>query len=252
MPGNLEGPLLWAPVIDGHVLPHQPIEAFCAGTFNKMPVINGSNRDEGTLFIAFGQPLPAQNYAAAIGSFAPPRPLVGSPSSRKDAGEKVSAEYPLSNYPSPSQGLAAVLGDAIFSCPIERADQVLSAFVPTYEYEFNDRNTPSTIIPHPPFPLGAYHASEIQYVFQTHFPAGRNSGAPDFSPAQRKLADRIGGYWTAFIKTGHPDGDSPTWSPEKPGESRILSLTPNGIRYESDFATVHHCRFWNSLAQHKP
>jgi para-nitrobenzyl esterase len=248
MPGSLEGPLLWAPVIDGHILPQQPFDAFHAGTFNRVAVINGSNRDEGTLFIAFAQPLRAQNYAAAIGSFAPPQSLTYS-ASHKDQEGNVLAEYPSSHYQSASQGLAAVLGDAIFSCPIERTDRLLSAFVPTYEYEFNDRQAPSTIITHPPFPLGAYHAGEIQYVFQTYFPAGRRSGSPDFSRTQQQLADRIGEYWTTFIKTGHPDSGWPEWSPESPGDSKILSLVPDGIRYETDFARVHHCMFWTSLVQ---
>jgi para-nitrobenzyl esterase len=251
MPGSLEGPLLWAPVIDGHVFPLQPVEAFRSGTFNQVPVINGSNRDEGTLFIAFGKPLPPQHYDAAVGSFA--RPRGASPSSRKDAEAKVLAEYPLSRYQSPSQGLAAVLGDAIFSCSTERADQLLSAFVPTYEYEFNDRQAPLTLIALPAFPLGAYHASEIQYVFQTYFPAGRRSGAPDFSAAQRELSDHMAAYWSTFIANGHPDSSSPTWSPEKPGDPKILSLAPDGIRYESDFLSAHHCAFWSSIVQqHRP
>jgi para-nitrobenzyl esterase len=253
MTGSLQGPLLWAPVVDGHVLPEQPIEAFRAGRFNKVPVINGSNRDEGTLFIAFGKPLSAQNYAAAVSSFARPRGLARSSSSSADVAGKVLARYPLEAYQSPSLGLAAVLGDAIFSCPTEKADQLLSAFVPTYEYEFNDRQAPSTLIAQPPFPLGAYHASEIQYVFQRYFPAGRRAGLPDFSPAQLKLSDQIARYWSTFIATGDPDGATLTWSPTKRGDPEILSLAPDGIKYDSDFLSTHHCKFWNSLAQeHKP
>ena len=252
MPGSLQGPLLWAPVVDGHVLPRQPIEAFRSGAFNKVPLINGSNRDEGTLFIAFGKPLSPENYATAVGFFAQPRRPAPS-MSHQDEAQKVLAEYPLSRYQSASQGLGAVLGDAIFSCPIETTDHLLAAFVPTYEYEFNDRQAPSTLIPHPPFPLGAYHASEIQYVFQTYFPAGRKSGWPDFSPAQRELSDQIAAYWSTFIADRHPDNASPPWLPEKPGEVKILSLAPHGIRYESDFASEHHCAFRSSLAyEHKP
>jgi para-nitrobenzyl esterase len=252
MPGSLQGPLLWAPVVDGHVMPQQPVEAFRSGAFNRVPVINGSNRDEGTLFIAFGKPLPAQNYAAAIGSFGRPSPEVRS-SGRKDEAAKVLAEYPLERYQSPSQGLAAVLGDAIFSCPTEKADQLLSAFVPTYEYEFNDRQAPSTLIAVPAFPLGAYHSAEIQYVFQTHFPAGRRYGRTDLSPTQRELSDHMAAYWSTFIATGHPDSASPTWEPAKFGDAKILSLATDGIKYESDFDSTHHCAFWNSLGQeHKP
>jgi para-nitrobenzyl esterase len=248
MPGSVQGPLLWAPVIDGQVLPRQPLEAFRAGTFNKVPVINGSNRDEGTLFVALGKPLPAEIYPAAVGSFAPQNASRNQPaSSHSNYAAKILAEYPLERFQSPSEGLAAVLGDAIFSCPIQKTNQLLSAFVPTYEYEFNDRHAPSTLIPNPPFPLGAYHACEIQYVFQTYFPAERKSGRPDFSPAQLKLSDHMANYWSRFIATGNPDGVSPRWLSDKPSRTTILSLSPETIRYESDFLSAHHCALWNSL-----
>jgi para-nitrobenzyl esterase len=245
MPGSIDGPLLWAPVMDSHVLPRQPFEAFRSGAFNKVPVINGSNRDEGTLFIAMGKPLSAQNYAAAVGSFA--RLLNPTMTGRKDEAANVLSEYPLERYESPSLGLAAVLGDSFFSCPIERTNQLISVFVPSYQYEFNDRDAPSTLIPHPPFPLGAYHASEIQYVFQTYFPTSQRTGRPDFSVAQQKLSDQMAAHWSRFIATGNPDGASPSWFPVKPGHATILLLSPDGIRYDSDFLREHHCALWNSL-----
>jgi para-nitrobenzyl esterase len=247
MPGSLQGPLLWAPVVDGHVLPMQPVEAFRSGNFNKVPVINGSNRDEGSLFVAFGKPLSVESYPAAIASFARAHPADGRSLSDDNNSARVLAEYPLESYQSPSEGLAAVLGDAIFSCPIEQTNELMSTFVPSYEYEFNDRHAPPTLMPYPPFPLGAYHASEIQYVFQTYFPASRTSGKPNFLPAQLQLSDHMADYWSRFIATGHPDGTSPIWSPAKPPSMKILSLSPGGIRYEPDFMKAHHCALWNSL-----
>lgn len=251
MPGSPVGPLVWAPVMDGHLIPMQPEVAFRNGTFNKVPVINGSNHDEGTLFIAFGRPLPKEDYAAAVESFA--RPPQGESLARaqgvSDGAQKVLAAYPIGKYPSPSQGLAAVMGDAIFSCGIERAGELMSRCVPTYQYEFNDREAPPTLIPNPPFPLGAYHVSEIQYVFQSYFPGERRSGAPDFSPAQAKLSNQIAGYWSAFIASGDPDGSSPKWAPMKPGQVKILSLAPDGVKFESGFAQDHHCALWDSIGQ---
>jgi para-nitrobenzyl esterase len=247
IPGSLEGPLVWAPVIDGYVLPEQPVEAFRSGRFNKVVVINGSNRDEGTLFVALGKPLSAENYPRAIASFAHPRSAVTSASTADHASAQVLAAYALENYQSPSEGFAAVLGDSIFSCPIEKTSRLLSVFTPTYEYEFNDRKAPSTLIQHPPFPLGAYHAAEIQYVFQTYFPAGRASGPPNFSPAQIALSNQMAAYWSNFVKTGNPEGASPKWPPGKPGHMKILSLSPGGSRYQSDFLTAHHCALWSSL-----
>src|SRR5262249_21717928 len=117
----------------------------------------------------------------------------------------------------------------------------------TYEYEFTDRKAPSTLIEHPPFPLGAFHAAEIQYVFQTYFPAGRVSGPPNFSPPQIAISNQMAAYWSNFIKTGNPDGASPRWSRGKPDQMKILSLSPDGSRYESDFLKAHHCALWNSV-----
>jgi para-nitrobenzyl esterase len=226
-------------------MPSPPLDAFRKGTFNKVPVINGSNRDEGTLFVALGRPISAQDYAAAVSAFAQ---AVARGRVEHDNSAKVLAEYPLSHYPSPAQGCAAVLGDAI-SCQIEETGALLSAFVPAYEYEFDDRDAPSTLIAHPPFPLGAYHASEIQYVFQTPFPAGARREQPRFSPAQQELSDNMASYWAKFIASGTPDGAAPVWSPAKPGNLEILSLSPARIGYEAEFSAEHHCSFWRSLRQ---
>jgi para-nitrobenzyl esterase len=192
-----------------------------------------------------GRPISAQNYAAAVSSFAQ---AVARGRAGHDSA-KVMAEYPLSHYQSPAQGFAAALGDAIFSCPIEATGELLSPFVPAYEYEFNDRDAPSTLIAHPPFPLGAYHASEIQYVFQTPFPADARREPPHFSPAQQELSDHMASYWASFIASGAPDGGAPAWSPAKLGEVKILSLSPGHIGYESEFSAEHHCAFWKSLRQ---
>jgi para-nitrobenzyl esterase len=234
-------------VVDGHVLPKQPVEAFRSGAFNKVPVINGSNRDEGTLFVALGNPLSAEKYPGSIASFAHRRSAIASSSTRDHDSAKVLAAYPLENYQSPSEGFAAVLGDSIFSCPIENTSELLSVFTPTYEYEFNDRKAPPTLIQHPPFPLGAYHAAEIQYIFQTYFPAGRGSGPPNFTAAQLRLSNGMAAYWSNFIRTENPDGASTRWSPTKSGQMKILSLSPDGSRHESDFFKAHHCALWNSL-----
>ena len=49
------------------------------------------------------------------------------------------------------------------------ADQSLSKFVTTYAYEFNDENAPPSQAAFGgllTFPLGAYHSSELQYLFK--------------------------------------------------------------------------------------
>lgn len=219
---------VWEPAMDGSLIPSQPAEALAAGHFNKVPVLNGSNRDEGTLFLAFSKPASAQKFEADI------HKRFGNDAAR------VLAAYPLANYSSPALAEAAGFGDAVFSCPIIKAAAILSTQVPVYQYEFNDTHAPLSFFHNPPFPLGAFHGSEIQYVFGG--PAA-NAGA---SPAQQKLSDDMMAYWIGFITSGNPGG-SPQWTRYSASDHKVLSLAPGAIGYESDFAKIHHCDLWDSI-----
>ncbi|MHB8381792.1 MAG: carboxylesterase/lipase family protein [Candidatus Binataceae bacterium] len=218
----------WHPVMDGHLIPSQPAEALAAGRFNQVPVLNGSNRNEGTLFLAFGKPITAQQFDAGVHA------RFGGDATR------VLAAYPLANYPSPVLAVAASFGDGIFSCPILKAGELLSARVPVYQYEFNDPNAPVTFFRNAPFPLGAYHSAEIQYVL------GSIADNRSASPAQQKLSDAMMSYWIGFITSGNPGG-SPAWTRLGASDPKVLSLAPGATEYESDFAKIHHCDLWNSI-----
>ena len=194
-----------------------------------MPVINGSNHDEGTLFVAFGKSMTAEQFTSAVDA------RFGS-----DA-QRVLAAYSLSNYPSPTQASAARFGDEFFSCRILKAGELLSAFVPVYQYEFNDINPPNVFLPNPPFPFGAYHGSEIQYVFGT---IGSRGGSP--APAHQALSNEMMAYWINFISAGEPGGN-PRWERLRVDDPRILSLAPGGIKYETGFSPAHHCDLWDSM-----
>jgi para-nitrobenzyl esterase len=65
---------------------------------------------------------------------------------------------------------------------------------------------------------GAYHASEISYVFGT----GRN-----WTDADRKLSDVMSSYWVNFAATGDPNGRGlPAW--QKFNENKELALGLDG------------------------
>jgi len=40
------------PVVDGRIIPQQPLLAISLGLFDRVPVTEGTNRDEGSLFVA--------------------------------------------------------------------------------------------------------------------------------------------------------------------------------------------------------
>ena len=97
----------------------------------------------------------------------------GLPESNSFVQFLVNTEYPLSNYPPPPGVVSAPLAlgalgtDVIFACPARNADLLLSQYVPTYAYEFNDENAPpaQSAVPGLTFPLGADHGAELQYLF---------------------------------------------------------------------------------------
>jgi para-nitrobenzyl esterase len=236
------------PVVDGTVLTQPPGAAFANGEFNRVPVISGSNHDEWRFFVAetydyVGNPLSDADYPAAVAAFLG-RPLVD------PFVQFVLSLYPLTNYPPPPGVVSAPLAlgalgtDAVFACTARNAAQFLSQYVPTYAYEFNDENAPLSFgLPPASFPLGTYHSSEIQYLFDIF-------GVPaPFSSDQQQLSDAMIGYWTQFAKTGDPNSPSaPTWSPYGAATDQFQSFVPPAPTVESDFDADHKCSFfWNTF-----
>jgi para-nitrobenzyl esterase len=229
----------YTPNINSEVLPESLGTAFATGNFNRVPIINGTNRDEWRLFVAIseleGNPVTASNYQSMISS------TLGVPA----AAAVIAAKYPLTAFPSPSVALGAVGTDAIFACPALTIDQSVSHFVPTFAYEFNDENAPELFLPPVSFPYGAAHASEIQYVMDLPTAAFPKP----LSAQQQQLATIMKGYWTNFAKRGFPSSfGTPFWPLFNNLTQKMQSLTPPAPQTETDFANTHNCAFWTALA----
>jgi para-nitrobenzyl esterase len=227
----------WAPVAGTATLPQQPAAAFAEGRYAHVPLLQGTNHDEGRFFVgfefdAFGKPLTAAQY---------PQVLAGQFGA--GAAARIQAAYPLSAYPSPDLAYAAVLTDAQFSCPALRADS-LAWRSGVYGYEFDDENAPDDFGLFGirfTFPLGAAHSTELQYVFGK-IPFADST--PPFSAAQFALSAQMMGYWTRFAATGDPNGGGAAYWPRfRPASQQIQALIPGGSGPRTGFAAEHHCRF---------
>jgi para-nitrobenzyl esterase len=225
----------YVPNIDGRVLTQSLGTAFASGQFNRVPVMNGINHDEWRLFVGLyallGRPVTAENYADQFG--VPP-----------DVAAKIVAEYPLSAYPSPAVAVGAVGTDSTYACPALQADTMLSKYVPTYAYEFNDEQAPEVFLaPVPGFSYGAAHASELQYLFTL-----RSAYPTPLTPAQQRLAATMRAYWTNFAERGFPSGWTvPLWPGFTSSRPLVQSLDTPRPHPETGFAAAHHCAFWSSL-----
>jgi para-nitrobenzyl esterase len=227
------------PTVDGRVLTESIGPALAAGRFSRVPLIEGTNHDEWRLFVAItelttGTPLTAAGYEAAIEATLPGI-------SAALAHRLATVDYPPSAYGgSPSLALGALGTDAIFACPARTVLGSASRFVPAFQYEFNDEHAPS---PLPPvsFPLGAYHAAEIPYLFPGTF------GAP-LTPDQQRLSAAMIGSWARFARTGSPSSErGPEWPRYRAERERFESLVPPAPVTATGFATEHRCALWAAV-----
>jgi para-nitrobenzyl esterase len=83
---------------------------------------------------------------------------------------------------------------------------------PTYLYQF------TRVLPGGEA-LGAFHASEISYVFGVKLPWLPRE------PVDDTLSDAMGGYWARFATTGDPNGSAaPRWPGLASGRDGYLEL----------------------------
>jgi para-nitrobenzyl esterase len=214
-------------------------DAFSSGSFNKVSVMAGTNQHEYSLLsavtidVALGHAVTAAEYPAEVDG------VFGTA-----LGTAVQGLYPLNSAQTPAQTLDDALTDGIFSCNSRKAAKLLSANGSTvYAYEFADANAPMVFnIPPRPEGYGAYHASELQYVF-----SGAKTiyfGAP-FTAAQTALSNQMVGFWAQFAKTGNPNAaGSTTWPAYTGANDTYLTLAPSAIAPTTQLAAEHQCSFW--------
>jgi para-nitrobenzyl esterase len=165
------------------ILPNSLFSAFTNGEFLNVPVLEGTNANEGRLFepdeitgatidtqvIDAGGPanfdLTNANefcesngqeedctYQQEISSFLT---VLGIPSSVNTSSfdSALASEYPLANFPDPfltndapssDEALAQIFTDLVFACNGLDQNNLLSQFTTLYAYEFNDPNAPPT------------------------------------------------------------------------------------------------------------
>lgn len=232
-----------SPTWGGAELPADPNTAVAAGHFTRVPLLIGTNHDEGRTFAQGLAGLNEQQYDGLIKS------QYGANAS------KVLAEYPFSAFPSPytaAYAIGAVWTDSGFigsigGCAAQNQEQTFRKYTPVFAYQFDDRNAPGLNDKLPGYMWGAGHAMELAYMWPSF-----DNGIPlypQLTPAQLELSNWMVRYWGAFARFGAPFVRGQTfWPPYQTG--RMMSLrqgsgsTPIS---DAEFSAEHHCSFWNSL-----
>ena len=220
---GLNGPGSWGPVYGDATVPEAPPAAFVHGRFVRTPVIVGSNADEGRLFATEVKDQERYDKETVW--------MYG------EHGSAVLERYPVEDE---AFGLtmARSFTDQKFACPAHALRRVLAAWAPVRGYEFADPDAP-IVLPSwlLPYDMGAYHASEVAYVFGTRWlfaDPGR------FTPAQRALSERMMQAWTGFGHETFPTD----WTPVSDGGGPVRVFSPSGDHMDDSFAQRHQCDFW--------
>ncbi|MFJ1581505.1 carboxylesterase/lipase family protein [Streptomyces sp. NPDC088182] len=193
--GPLGGGASFDLVVDGGVLPRDPAAALAAGQGAEIGLLMGTTSEEYRLwFIPSG----------ALDRIGPVTLRLAM--ARFGVRGRTAAVY-RANRPdaSPGELLGALATDRLLRIPLTRlADARRNAPAATYFYEF--------AWPSPVQRLGACHALEIGFVFDTlREPATRSltgTGAP------QSLADTMHADWVRFAATGDPGW--PAWDASRP------------------------------------
>lgn len=223
-------------IIDGDFMPEHPADAMREGRFNRVTLVNGTTRDEGSFFVAFpenetGNSITPQNYEAALAQF-----FGGTLSNQ------IVEHYSLNDYNSPSEAYAAATTDYLFACPSRQLNRWASQWTDIYAYEFADRTAPSYLNP-TTFPLGAAHTFELSYLFPG-FHGGDLGRTTALNSLQKQLSKEMVGYWTSVANASSWE----VWPPYNAEEENVLRmmLPTSSVLEPGQFASDHRCGFWDS------
>ncbi len=170
--------------VDGWLLPTDVMTIFEKGQQNNVPILIGSNANEGTAF------MPPKITVAAFQATAKQR--FGA-----NAGELLKL-YPASDDAEAWKASADFMRDQTFGVQMRTWARMQSKTGKSHAYLYYFSHVPPGAGHY-----GAYHASEIAYVFGT----GRN-----WQDADRQLSETMSSYWVNFATTGNPNGKGlPQW-----------------------------------------
>jgi len=176
------------PVIDGWFIPEDVGTIFAEGKQNDVPLLAGSNKDEGTFFL---QPTTAEKFIER---------------SRARFGDQADAFlklYPAgSNEEANTSQLAAFRDELAFVMRVWVRAQNKTGHSKAFLYYFS-HEPPAPVGPtsRGGFGSGATHGAEAQYVFQNLLPPRA------WTDLDHQVSDMLSSYWVNFATNADPNGE---------------------------------------------
>ena len=195
---NMVGAAPLGPTHGDAFLPLDPFDAMRKGVAHRVPLIVGTNADEGRLFTRFLKLLPTTEHAIE-------RMLAHTPA---EVRQRVLAAYP--HYPDP-KACVQFGGDMFFSTAVWQIAEAHAKLAPTYVYRYD--YAPRTLHW---TGFGATHATELLAVFgiyRSRVGAVLTAGVDQ--RAAVKVSHQVQTRWNEFARTGSPGDDWPVYNHEE-------------------------------------
>ena len=202
---GLTTPRVLRPIRDGRLLPEDERPVFKAGRLHAMPLLVGSNADEGSLL----------TRSWPIDTVAKYRELVQT--SFGDAAAKAARVYPAASDAEVRPRVAELFADTQFNYGTRLLAESMAQREPkTWRYLFLRRRPKQADGPH--------HGEEVSYVFGTIADAPPGETA-DFDPTDRQVSTAMMQSWTAFAASGNPNAPTlPRWAPYDPAADNHMAF----------------------------
>jgi para-nitrobenzyl esterase len=191
---------------DGWVLPATVKEVFASGKQNDVPILIGSNADEGSIFAS--ETTTAEQFRDDV------KRRFGA------NADALLAMYPFATDHEARLARAHSMRDQTFGWEMRTwaRMQAKTGTSKVFLYYFSHV---------PPLPdakwLGAQHGAEIPYVL--NWPNGTHSTNVLWTEADRRLASQLSSYWINFAASGDPNGPGlPAWPSYDPKNERAFNL----------------------------
>jgi len=231
----------WGPAIDGAKvgLVDLPWNLITSGNFNKVPLIIGTNTNEGNLFVPgipfiTGQwfPLTRYRFTEAMLYFF-----------NATTVERITQMY---QYEATTweQVVALIIRDWFFGCSARKYAAAFNKHqVPAYLYHFT-HESPNWI---DQWLLGTYHSSELEFVFSNPWPPYVHR----FDKDDEIMAATFGGYWTNLAYSTDPNKGPASslleWPIYIPATSPIMNMRVPTVLNHQYLENV--CPFWDAVTQ---
>jgi para-nitrobenzyl esterase len=195
---EMRGAFVVGPTFDTEYLPQDPVQAMRDGTAHPVPLIVGTNADEGRLFTRFLQLLPTSE------------PMIEALLADTDVEmrNRITQAYP--GYPS-SNACIRLGGDFAFGTAAWQIADAHGGHAPTYVYRYD--YAPRTFHWSG---LGATHGTELFAVFDVYRTGfGSLLTAAADRRSARQVSNDVQGRWRAFSRTGVPGEGWPAYTAEE-------------------------------------